>query len=533
MNKRFWFAIFGGLAVATLVTGVILSGSAWADCGGVETNLINCENGESGIGAVLKLILNILSVGVGIFAVIGITISGVQYMSARDNEETVRKSKRRLLEIVIGVVAYVLLYAGLSWVLPGGVPDPDDLPVYEAPETPVSSDTSPSTTPSTSDKTDKTEEPNDKDTSGSTSGNKDNKKWVCRRVDVYGKQTESADYCEQKIGYTVKQFPLGKLSVRWPMVIIPGMSVVRDGTAWLGHHGYLHTYNKAAAEAGNYKYWKDGTPVYDICGNYKNQLKDGDLCYDNRVEGNNDGFYNGAAVTLSADPGNVDIYSSVNIDKAFYDNVNISSIATGVNHNLNYSYYLYTAGVPVASMFDTSNGGSVVITSVSAGASWKCRTIKMQVYNGVDAGPVANMSYIHLSSYYPVGEETMAAPQYGVNVGNGTVIGYVGTSDCAQGTGPHLHLSLHQSETVRYDLRTLLLNNIGKIGNTSNAISYDQVVRAHFYTLCMGSSNSNCYWTLYNKYKSGEWKNSGGSSGGVKKAGKALDDPATGVVFGA
>ncbi|MDO4611920.1 MAG: hypothetical protein Q4B29_00435 [Candidatus Saccharibacteria bacterium] len=74
-------------------------------------------NGDSVIG-ILEIVLNIMTVCIGIVGAIGITVVGIQYMTAADNEEQVRKSKRRMLEIVIGFAAYVLVYALLKWLLP-------------------------------------------------------------------------------------------------------------------------------------------------------------------------------------------------------------------------------------------------------------------------------------------------------------------------------------------------------------------------------------------------------------------------------
>ena len=59
-----------------------------------------------------------MTVGIGILGVVGITIVGIQYLTAGGNEEKTRKAKRRLYEIVIGLVAYVLIYAFLQWLLP-------------------------------------------------------------------------------------------------------------------------------------------------------------------------------------------------------------------------------------------------------------------------------------------------------------------------------------------------------------------------------------------------------------------------------
>ena len=69
---------------------------------------------------VLNFIIDILAYGIGIAAIIGIAVSGLTYLSANGNQEKLTKSKRRIYEITIGVVAYALLYAGLNFLLPGG-----------------------------------------------------------------------------------------------------------------------------------------------------------------------------------------------------------------------------------------------------------------------------------------------------------------------------------------------------------------------------------------------------------------------------
>ena len=77
----------------------------------------SCDGGDGGATVdILELVLDIFSVVVGILAVIGITIVGIQYLTAGGSEEKTRKAKRRMLEIVIGIVLYVLLYALLKWV---------------------------------------------------------------------------------------------------------------------------------------------------------------------------------------------------------------------------------------------------------------------------------------------------------------------------------------------------------------------------------------------------------------------------------
>ena len=53
-----------------------------------------------------------------ILGVIGISLVGVQYLTAGGDEGKVRKAKQRMLEIVIGLVLYALAYALMAWLIP-------------------------------------------------------------------------------------------------------------------------------------------------------------------------------------------------------------------------------------------------------------------------------------------------------------------------------------------------------------------------------------------------------------------------------
>lgn len=77
----------------------------------------NSQNGD-GIICVVELVVDILSIVVGVAGVIGIVIVGIQYLTSTGNEEKTRKAKRRLFEIIIGVAAYAVGYAVLKWLLP-------------------------------------------------------------------------------------------------------------------------------------------------------------------------------------------------------------------------------------------------------------------------------------------------------------------------------------------------------------------------------------------------------------------------------
>ena len=80
-----------------------------------------CISGEDGIFMVLNVILQVLTWGVGIAGTLGIVITGIQYMTAKDNAAQMEKAKHRLIQIVIGLAVYAVMWAFLQWLLPGGV----------------------------------------------------------------------------------------------------------------------------------------------------------------------------------------------------------------------------------------------------------------------------------------------------------------------------------------------------------------------------------------------------------------------------
>ena len=103
-------------SISVLAMSLLYSSKTFAYDGAIiDTN----KDGKEGIIQVLSMVADILAGVVGVLAVLGIAISGVQYLTASGNEEQLRKSKRRIFEIVIGVGAYFVIYGLLKWLLPG------------------------------------------------------------------------------------------------------------------------------------------------------------------------------------------------------------------------------------------------------------------------------------------------------------------------------------------------------------------------------------------------------------------------------
>ena len=107
--------------LSIVITSLLLSFPVFAanDC--VDTTFFGRTCGTDGIFVVLNVALTVLTYGVGILATLGIVISGITYLTVRDNEAQVAKAKARIFHIVIGLALYAVLWTFLQWVIPGGI----------------------------------------------------------------------------------------------------------------------------------------------------------------------------------------------------------------------------------------------------------------------------------------------------------------------------------------------------------------------------------------------------------------------------
>jgi len=62
-----------------------------------------------------------LTAGIGVLAVAGIVYGSILYTSAGDSSEKVSKSREVIRNVVIGILAYALMYAVLNFIIPGGL----------------------------------------------------------------------------------------------------------------------------------------------------------------------------------------------------------------------------------------------------------------------------------------------------------------------------------------------------------------------------------------------------------------------------
>jgi len=121
------FAVLFGLVLGPLVPNV----AARCPDGYIETgvlgedhNGVNCVPGNrsgGGIWYILNLVMQILTWGVGIVAVLGVVIASIVYTTAGGDEGKVKLAKTMVFNIAIGLVLYALLWAILNFILPNTI----------------------------------------------------------------------------------------------------------------------------------------------------------------------------------------------------------------------------------------------------------------------------------------------------------------------------------------------------------------------------------------------------------------------------
>jgi len=123
-------------AFSIMSIGAVTAPIAAANCGDIPTSIIGgtvCDGMDNnnkdpktstqtnGVWKLLILVLNIMTAGVGILGVAGIVYGSVLYTTASDKAEQTKKAIGIITNVVIGIIAYGLMYIGLNFLIPGGI----------------------------------------------------------------------------------------------------------------------------------------------------------------------------------------------------------------------------------------------------------------------------------------------------------------------------------------------------------------------------------------------------------------------------
>lgn len=91
---------------------VVFSGSCETEC--------KDDGSGSCIYKYINLALTFLSTGVGVVIVIMIIVGGIQYATSSGDPSAIGAAKGRIANALIALIAFILMYAVLQWLIPGG-----------------------------------------------------------------------------------------------------------------------------------------------------------------------------------------------------------------------------------------------------------------------------------------------------------------------------------------------------------------------------------------------------------------------------
>ena len=69
----------------------------------------------------INTIVNFLGAAVGLIVVAMVIVGGIQYAIAGDNAQATAAAKKRIINALIALAAYIFLFAFIQWLVPGGV----------------------------------------------------------------------------------------------------------------------------------------------------------------------------------------------------------------------------------------------------------------------------------------------------------------------------------------------------------------------------------------------------------------------------
>lgn len=109
------------------IPGLVTLNNAGNDkkCGSVYTAYFVCtlsnDPENTGLWQTLQTIINILLTLVTIFAVGGLAYGGMRYAASRDDPGELGEAKKFIRNVVIGLVIFILMWAIIEYVIPGGI----------------------------------------------------------------------------------------------------------------------------------------------------------------------------------------------------------------------------------------------------------------------------------------------------------------------------------------------------------------------------------------------------------------------------
>ena len=121
ISRRKTIALCAVMAVIGI--GLIVANPVFAEESNNCTNVLSSswcnKSGGEGIKDVIMLVVNIMTAGLFVAATVGFVWCGSLIITARDDPAQVAKARKRMIEIVIGLVVWILSAVAINLLIPG------------------------------------------------------------------------------------------------------------------------------------------------------------------------------------------------------------------------------------------------------------------------------------------------------------------------------------------------------------------------------------------------------------------------------
>lgn len=87
----------------------------------VPKNTTSTNLSDNPIFGFLKTVIQFLTFGIGLALAGGLTAGGILIQTARGNSQQVQKGEEVIRNVIIGIVLYVLTFAIVNFLIPGGI----------------------------------------------------------------------------------------------------------------------------------------------------------------------------------------------------------------------------------------------------------------------------------------------------------------------------------------------------------------------------------------------------------------------------
>ena len=122
-NMKNFVAVYGKTIAIVVVAGafIYLSMPETAFAGGTTDVCGNDPGCNNFVDKYINPLIIALTAFVGVAAAISIIFAGIQYSASSDEPGTVTKAKQRIFSTILGLIAYIFLFAFISYLVPGGI----------------------------------------------------------------------------------------------------------------------------------------------------------------------------------------------------------------------------------------------------------------------------------------------------------------------------------------------------------------------------------------------------------------------------